>query len=158
MALAIFLTLTVALGVLTLLPLWRHEAWWVRAMDFPRLQLAATAAVVIAIEWALLDFSKPGPWMLVVGGWAILACQLWWITPYTTLFPFEVDPATDMDRRRVWPRFTRSTIRFCASRMLTAPSKTSTLHTPVTGLKMKETSLKSSPLQGNAKQRLIRRR
>ncbi|MGD8763595.1 MAG: hypothetical protein PVG87_14895 [Desulfobacteraceae bacterium] len=34
-----FLIATIILVVFTLLPMWRYEAWWLRSLDFPRLQL-----------------------------------------------------------------------------------------------------------------------
>ena len=32
----------------TLLPLLKHEAWWIRIFDFPRAQIAASGALTIA--------------------------------------------------------------------------------------------------------------
>jgi hypothetical protein len=40
----VFWVLTLILLICALLPLWRHEAWWVRGLDFPRLQLFMPAA------------------------------------------------------------------------------------------------------------------
>ena len=83
----------------TLLPLWRCEAWWVRSLDFPRYQLSIIAAVILLFDLALLDFSGVASWLLVVVAAACLVYQLWWIAPYTPIFPVEVKPATRADRR-----------------------------------------------------------
>ncbi|HEX2188662.1 MAG TPA: endonuclease/exonuclease/phosphatase family protein [Longimicrobiaceae bacterium] len=79
--------------VLTLLPLSRHEAWWVRGLDFPRLQLAALALALLAAQAALLDRGRPESWMVMAVTLGCLAYQAWWIVPYTPLFPREVASA-----------------------------------------------------------------
>ncbi len=91
--LAFFLPATAALAALTLLPLSRHDAWWVRGLDFPRLQLFAISLVLTALEAALLDLSRPSTWGLLSICSACLVYQGWWILPYTRLFPVEVKPA-----------------------------------------------------------------
>jgi endonuclease/exonuclease/phosphatase (EEP) superfamily protein YafD len=81
--------LSVLLLVGTLLPLSRSKAWWVRGGDFPRAQLAALSAVVMAGQLAA---GPPGWWgdvMLTVAG--LVACyQAWWIWPFTPLHRREV--------------------------------------------------------------------
>jgi endonuclease/exonuclease/phosphatase (EEP) superfamily protein YafD len=44
-----FLMAATTLVIFTLLPLWRHEAWWVRSLDFPRLQLSAISLLLIEL-------------------------------------------------------------------------------------------------------------
>ncbi len=51
------------LAALTLLPLWRHPHWLVRGLDFPRLQLAALAALLLAGQCLLLDLTAPFAWL-----------------------------------------------------------------------------------------------
>ena len=81
------------LAVLTLLPLWRHEAWWVRGLDFPRLQLAVLALVIILLQLLLADLSQLTQWPMLLISVGCLIFQLWWIVPYTLLFRKEVMPA-----------------------------------------------------------------
>jgi endonuclease/exonuclease/phosphatase (EEP) superfamily protein YafD len=79
--------------VMTVIPLWHTTLWWVRAMDFPRLQIAAVAGVVLVA--ALFLLSGPGGLlvaavMLVAGGY-----QLWRIFPYTPIARVEVQLAEE---------------------------------------------------------------
>ena len=89
--------LAVFLLVVTILPWFKHPAWWVRIWDFPRLQLAllsligsiATAASALADHWQ---------WWLQLVFLLTLLYQSWWILPYTPFFPREVlDAATGTD-------------------------------------------------------------
>ncbi|GGX96847.1 hypothetical protein GCM10007160_25620 [Litchfieldella qijiaojingensis] len=83
----------IATGMLvtaTLLPLWRHPHWLVRGMDFPRMQLAATALLLILIQVISLDLVKAQAWALINITLVCLAWQLWWIMPYTVLWRAEV--------------------------------------------------------------------
>lgn len=84
------LFLTVVLSVLTLLPLWRHEAWWVRSLDFPRLQLFYVSLLLILVETVLLNFSHLQAWLLFSSGLLCLLYHAWWILPYTPWFKVEV--------------------------------------------------------------------
>ncbi len=86
----IFLVMTLLLLTLTLLPLWRHEAWWVRGLDFPRMQLFLLATLLLLLTLAMLDLSHPTTWALLSVVLFCLIFQAWWIFPYTRCFPFEV--------------------------------------------------------------------
>lgn len=92
---------TLALVTATLLPLWRHPHWIIRGMDFPRLQLAIGATILLLTQLSLLDFGEITPWILSLVTLFCLAWQLWWIIPYTSFWPLEVRAATDSsdDRR-----------------------------------------------------------
>ncbi len=91
--------LALALVGVTLLPLSRSDAWWVRMWDFPRAQIAAGLAVALPLVAAFL----PGPWRWPLAA-ACLACliyQLLRIAPYTPLAPREMgmaaaDPSRDV--------------------------------------------------------------
>ena len=85
------------LVVLTLLPLSRHDAWWVRGLDFPRLQIALALAVTAAAEVVLLDFSNTSAWILLAVTLAALLYQASWIVPHTKFFPREVKPSVTAD-------------------------------------------------------------
>ena len=84
---------TLLLAVMTALPIWKSERWWVRLFDFPRLQLAAFALVLMVVEIALLDFSVATVWLLPGIASACLAWHIWWIVPYTPLHQVEVKDA-----------------------------------------------------------------
>lgn len=89
--------LLIATGVLitvTLLPLWRRRAWWVRVWEFPRLQLGALLALLLVLQLWLLDFSRPWHAPLALTVAACLIYQLWWIAPYTRPWRNEVRCAT----------------------------------------------------------------
>lgn len=94
------LVATIILTIITLLPLWRHEAWWVRSLDFPRLQLSVISLLLLVLESALLDLSHPSTWGLLVVVMLCLVYQAWWIVPYTRLFPVEVKSAINADSQQ----------------------------------------------------------
>ena len=109
-----FITLliaTIILAAFTLLPLWRHEAWWVRSLDFPRLQLLVGSVLLLLMDTVLLDLSQISTWGLLVVALMCLVYQLWWIVPYTRLFPVEVKSAINVDDQR--------TIRIITANVLT---------------------------------------
>lgn len=96
----IFAALSLATGIfiiLTLLPLSNHPAWWIRGLDFPRLQISALLFVLLALQLSLLDLSSASAWSLVALTVACLAYQAWWIIPYTWLYPVEVKTSTGAD-------------------------------------------------------------
>jgi endonuclease/exonuclease/phosphatase (EEP) superfamily protein YafD len=84
--------------VLTLLPLSRYEAWWVRAWDFPRLQIVTASVVVLA---ALAATGDLGDWRSLLLALALLggvAYHLAVILPYTRIWPVEVLPTDEPPR------------------------------------------------------------
>ena len=87
---------TSVLLLVTLLPLWRREEWWVRGWDFPRLQLGWLAGVLLLLQVALLDLTSTLALAMIVSTAACLAYQLWWIFPYTPLARREVVAAPDV--------------------------------------------------------------
>jgi endonuclease/exonuclease/phosphatase (EEP) superfamily protein YafD len=76
------------LAASTLVPLIRSEALWVRAFDFPRLQIAALSAVVLAV---LLLFGGPGAlfWIALALIVVAIAGQALVILPYTPIWKNE---------------------------------------------------------------------
>jgi len=100
MTFVVLLSMTICLLGLTLLPLLRYEAWWVRSLDFPRFPLSIAFVVLVSLDLMLLDFSALGPWLILVTAMACLLYQLWWILPYTPLFPVEAKNASNIDPRR----------------------------------------------------------
>jgi len=93
MILVVVSVFTVAIVVATLLPLWRHPHWSVRSFDFPRLQLAVLAALLVIAQLIFLDFGRPLSWALLLVAAGSLAVQLWWVLPYTAIWPKEVKDA-----------------------------------------------------------------
>ena len=83
--------------MITALPLSRSEIWWVRALDFPRLQIAVMALLLLLVEIMVLDHSSVGTWLLYAILGICLAWQLWWIVPFTPLASVEVKDASDPD-------------------------------------------------------------
>lgn len=79
--------------VATLLPLSKHPHWVVRMMDFPRLQIAILAALVLVIDYCFLDIQGIGRWLLIVAIGACFVWQLSWVLPYTRIWPCEVKAA-----------------------------------------------------------------
>jgi endonuclease/exonuclease/phosphatase (EEP) superfamily protein YafD len=90
----------VLIVILTVVPLWDTSTWWVRVMDFPRLQIAVAGCVVILAALLLLSGSS----RLVVLAMMLVATgyQLWRIFPYTHFAAVEVELApVDPDTVRI---------------------------------------------------------
>lgn len=86
-----FLTICVSLiAICTLVPLSHNPKWWVRGLDFPRLQLAIVSAFVLLLELFSLDLGQVNTWILMLTTLACLVYQAWWILPYTPLAKPEV--------------------------------------------------------------------
>ncbi len=95
----------------TLLPLWRNDAWWVRVQDFPRLQIWILSIVLLVLEFAFLDLSQAATWWLLLLAGLSFFYQTWWIVPYTPLFSKEVRRSTATRRQH--------TVRFMTANVLT---------------------------------------
>lgn len=78
---------TIAIVVATALPLLRYSHWSVRGLDFPRLQLACLAALLLPFLLVFLDLHSPITWLLVSATALCLCWHLWWVLPYTKLWP-----------------------------------------------------------------------
>ncbi|WP_206073083.1 endonuclease/exonuclease/phosphatase family protein [Pontibacter flavimaris] len=89
----ILVVLTYVLAIVTLLPLWRHNAWWVRGFDFPRLQFMAFSFFMLVAEAIFLDFSRYSTWVMMGIALGCFCFHVGWILPYTTFYPVEVKPA-----------------------------------------------------------------
>ena len=115
----LFVLITVILVICTGLPIWRHSAWWVRSLDFPRLQFFVFSLVLALAEGLLLDLSRPATWGLLIVSLACLIYHLWWIIPYTRLAPVEVPSAAKAAPKR--------TIRIMTANVLTPNRNTAAL-------------------------------
>ncbi|UNG16755.1 endonuclease/exonuclease/phosphatase family protein [Stutzerimonas zhaodongensis] len=115
----ILLAATGLLVVLTFLPLWKNPVWWVRGLDFPRLQLCVLAFALLLAQALLLSYAKPLQVLISALSILCLAYQAWWIIPYTRLWRPEVKTAVP-DREK--PR-----IRVMAANVLTPNRQTDKL-------------------------------
>ncbi|WP_231716207.1 endonuclease/exonuclease/phosphatase family protein [Desulfosarcina alkanivorans] len=97
---AIFL-ITILLIAITLLPLWRHPHWLIRGMDFPRLQFAVLAIILLLGQFLFPDLGKTTSWALISLTLACFVWQSWWIAPYTRLWPVEVQTTKDSNPDRL---------------------------------------------------------
>ncbi len=87
---AVLWCLAIAILAATFLPMWKTSLWWVRILDFPRLQIAILSGLVLV---AALFLS--GPSRLLIPALMLAACgyQLWRIRPYTAFHPVEMNLA-----------------------------------------------------------------
>ncbi len=85
----------VLLGLLSLGSLSRSRVWWIRGLDFPRLQFAALGALLTAAALGLLDLGQALSWVLVGGAAACTLFQAAWVLPFTRLHPVEAQCAGD---------------------------------------------------------------
>lgn len=90
MLFVIFALLTFLLMIATFITLWRYEVWWVRGWDFPRLQIAIFALLLLGGEMMGLNFSHWADYLIVALTTLCVFYQGWWILPYTRIFPNEV--------------------------------------------------------------------
>lgn len=95
MELTLFYLASVLISIVTLLPLSKNPIWWIRGLDFPRLQFASAIALVIVLALWRLDLSLLSSWLLLLLNSGYLAYQLWWIVPYTRLYAKEVKTETN---------------------------------------------------------------
>jgi len=86
----VFLVANLVLAAVTAIPVLRHEGWWVRGFDFPRMQLAILALILLVFELFVLPLTDPSSLALIFVTALCLANQAWWIMPYTFVFPVEV--------------------------------------------------------------------
>lgn len=89
------MVLTALLLCATVLPMLRVSHWSVRGFDFPRIQLASLAIVLLIVQLIYLDVGQPTHFVMFVITALCLAWQLWWVLPYTRLWPTEVKNATE---------------------------------------------------------------
>jgi endonuclease/exonuclease/phosphatase (EEP) superfamily protein YafD len=88
------MSLTLFLVLITCLPIWRLEAWWIRILDFPRLQIMVFAVVLFVVSLVLLNLAFYENWLLLAIIAGCVTYQAWWIFPYSRLSPIEVKKAT----------------------------------------------------------------
>ena len=93
-----FFTLSILLA--SLLPLLRNPHWIIRGLDFPRLQFAIFASVLLTSHFVFLDPQLVSTRVLIAITTLCLIWQAWWILPYTIFWPREVETFIDADPDR----------------------------------------------------------
>ena len=83
--------------LLTLIPLSHSKVWWVRTLDFPRLQLCALTAALLVVDLLVAFGEGWRAWLVPAAAAGCLAYHAWWIIPYTRWFPQEVKSAAAAD-------------------------------------------------------------
>lgn len=81
------------LVVLSFVPLWQTDKWWVRQWDYPRLQGAALLVIVaLLLAWTAFERTR-GFWALAVGVAAAIGWQVSHFFAYVPPYPREVKSA-----------------------------------------------------------------
>jgi endonuclease/exonuclease/phosphatase (EEP) superfamily protein YafD len=86
-ALAALATLAI---VLSFLPAWQTDLWWVRQWDYPRLQVAAILVLVLPLLFWAAYRRSAGFWALVGGSLAALVWQATHFIAYLPPYPKQV--------------------------------------------------------------------
>jgi endonuclease/exonuclease/phosphatase (EEP) superfamily protein YafD len=92
------LVFTSVVVLATVLPLLRTSRWWIRALDFLRLQVAALALITSGIVMFSIDSGSLRLALLLVLG-ACVTFQGYRLYPYTVFAPRQVLPATQADTK-----------------------------------------------------------
>ncbi|QNN65663.1 endonuclease/exonuclease/phosphatase family protein [Sphingomonas rhizophila] len=86
-ALAALATLAI---LLSFLPAWQTDRWWVRQWDYPRLQVAAVLLVILPLLFWAAYRRTAGFWALTAGSAAALAWQVTHFVAYLPPYPRQV--------------------------------------------------------------------
>ena len=86
---------TLFILLVSLLPLLRHPHWFIRGMDFPRLQFTILAVALLFAHLVFLDIKAPITQILLLVTTLCVVWQLWWILPFTFVWPKEVKNSDD---------------------------------------------------------------
>ena len=89
----VIVVLTLVCVLACVLPALPRQQWWIRAFDFPRVQIALLATALVAVQWLLLDSDREWVQAMVGITAACAVYQWWWILPYSPLYPKEVPDA-----------------------------------------------------------------
>lgn len=98
--LIVIIICTILNVLVTVIPLSKNTHWTVRGLDFPRLQfLTFSFALIIAII-SILDLHLILNLILLSATVLCAFYQMWWILPYTPLWPKEVESCIKNDSDR----------------------------------------------------------
>jgi len=90
-----FIALTCLLVLLSFLPLWQTDRWWVRQWDYPRLQVAALLLICLAALPFIKMTRRQTPWLLGGAMSAALAWQASHFLAYIPPYPKQVRSITN---------------------------------------------------------------
>lgn len=79
--------LLLLLVILSFLPLWQTDRWWVRQWDYPRLQVAGLLLILIATLFIVVRERSRGFWGVALAGAAALAWQVSHFLIYLPVYP-----------------------------------------------------------------------
>ena len=106
---ALLIITALLLLTLTILPLSLSRRWYIRALDFPRVQIAS-----VCVVWLIIFSLMPTIHGLLLTLFAfvtlaVLVYQVYWIFPNTQMYPVEVEPYISR-RSSANPRMQRITL------------------------------------------------
>lgn len=76
--------------IATLIPLKAGDAWWIRAFDFPRVQITVVAVVLLLVIVLFVNDFRFYDYLTIVALLGSIGLQAWQIFPYTPLAPVQV--------------------------------------------------------------------
>jgi endonuclease/exonuclease/phosphatase (EEP) superfamily protein YafD len=94
-------TIGLLMVVMTAVPLFKHEAWWIRIFDFPRLQIVFIALVVIVLYLAFVGVRGWFGIVFLILLTISLVYQAFMMFPYTQLAAKQVQDAQDNDAPKI---------------------------------------------------------
>ena len=103
-------------GFITFVTIWGWmplDNWWVRVVEFPRIQIMVLGVVAWAVMILFYSEWQIGQWLLFLALSLTLAYQLRMVLPYTQLWKKEVQNATDD------PKLAEHQIKIMVSNVLT---------------------------------------
>ena len=83
----IFGTVVLVLSAASFLPLVEGNAWWIRYLDFPRVQISIALIVAVALYALVAGWRGPGRLLLIALGVAALGYQAYRLHPYAPFMP-----------------------------------------------------------------------
>ncbi len=85
--------------LMTIVPIVKATAWWIRIFDFPRLQIVAIGIVVLILLVAFYGIDSIGYGIFAISLVVSIGYQLYMIYPYTPLARTQVQYRQDSDPR-----------------------------------------------------------
>lgn len=89
------LGLLAVVSAASLLPLIETNVWWIRYLDFPRVQFALALVVLIALYFGIRGLPRGAGWIVIAGAVAAIGYHVYKLHPYTRMVP--PDSVADAD-------------------------------------------------------------